>query len=291
LVLDGEVWVLAAERPIRALGPAMAWARQRGGRTLSIVADESTGVLARRATLFRDPPHVWRVEGTRLEAARPEPAAAQEGLPPEVMGFVDVMLDAGAEPVVEHGVLTGEVRGLEVCRVVVGSDGTGALSLEVGIGRHDREAFALLHGEVPPAQALARVVAVVAEHRRPHGPAHPLQRMSPERLLRWRLIEDPTLIGCADLHAAPPPVPRTSVDEAVPSVAAGVDGDGRAVVVVSSVGIDLDLVPFAADARAALDPEARLVLALAPRDDHPVTEALASRLVAPALVRTVADLG
>ena len=53
-------------------------------------------------------------------------------------------------------------------------------------------------------------------------------------------------------------------------------------VVACSVGVHLDLVPAAADARAALAPDARLLLALPERDAHPVTEALAARLLSPA---------
>jgi len=71
----------------------------------------------------------------------------------------------------------------------------------------------------------------------------------------------------------------------VPCVAVGVDGDGAAMVVACSVGIDLDLVPFAADGREALGlGDARLVLAVPERDDHPVTRALAARLRNPAVV-------
>ena len=58
-------------------------------------------------------------------------------------------------------------------------------------------------------------------------------------------------------------------------------------VVVCSVGIDLDLVPSAADARLALDPAARLLLALPERDVHPVTRRLAARLVEPAEIVAV----
>jgi hypothetical protein len=55
------------------------------------------------------------------------------------------------------------------------------------------------------------------------------------------------------------------------------------------VGIDLDLVPTAADVRLAAGlPGARLVLAVPERDDHPVTRALAAMLTEPAEVRPVA---
>ncbi len=57
------------------------------------------------------------------------------------------LLDAGVEVVVEHGVIRGEVRGLEVARV--GGRRRRRRPLEVGVGRHDREAFAMVHGDLP----------------------------------------------------------------------------------------------------------------------------------------------
>ncbi|MCU1485234.1 MAG: hypothetical protein JWN67_1980, partial [Actinomycetia bacterium] len=67
----------------------------------------------------------------------------------------------------------------------------------------------------------------------------------------------------------------------------GIDAEGRPVVVVASVGVDLDLVPAAADARLADGRGARLVLAVAERDAHPVTRALAAALADPAEIVTV----
>jgi hypothetical protein len=71
-------------------------------------------------------------------------------------------------------------------------------------------------------------------------------------------------------------------------MAVGVDVDDQPVVVAASTGIDLDLVPSAADARraAGLD-ETRLVLAMVPADAHHRTQQLAGRLRHPAEVRTV----
>jgi hypothetical protein len=52
-------------------------------------------------------------------------------------------------------------------------------------------------------------------------------------------------------------------------------------VVVASTGIDLDLVPTAADVRDREAPDARLVLAVPPRDASPVTRDLAGALLRP----------
>jgi hypothetical protein len=67
-------------------------------------------------------------------------------------------------------------------------------------------------------------------------------------------------------------------------MATGEAADGSPVVVACTVGMSLDLVPAAADARAALIPDARLLLAVPERDDHPGTRRLAARLVRPAEV-------
>jgi hypothetical protein len=72
-----------------------------------------------------------------------------------------------------------------------------------------------------------------------------------------------------------------------PSPATGLDTAGRPLVVVCSVGVDLDLVPAAADARLADGRGARLLLALTSRDAHPVTLALAAALADPAEIVTV----
>jgi hypothetical protein len=288
LLRDGEAWILADDRPARALGPALAWARQQGADRVALLVDdgEAAGILARRAAYFSDPPQVFLVDGRTLTPAVPTPLPPPPPRPIDdaAVALVPLIEAAGAVPVIEHGVLAGEVAGLEVCRVVVDPT-TGHARLEVGVGAHDREAFQLVHGDVPPVEALASVVAAVAEHRQPGAPPHPLNRLGAERLLRSRLIEDPGVVGALVLGAAPPPVPRLNLKDPVPCVATGVGDSGAPLVVVCSVGIDLDVVPFAADAwAAAFRPDARLVIAIPRRDDHPVTRALAARLLQPAQV-------
>jgi hypothetical protein len=279
-----QAWFLADDRPARALGPALAWARQNGVGDLHVLAEgPDAGVLARRAPLFAEPPSVWTVDGRAVRPAEPAPVATVAELDPRLESFVRVIRAAGAEPVIEHGVLAGEVAGLEVVRAVADESGT---RLEVGVGRHDREAFQLVHGDLPTADALAAVIRTVSEHRRPGAPPHPLNRLARERLLRERLLADPGLVGADRLEAVAPPVPRANVKEAVPAVAAGTDADGGSVLAVCSVGIDLDVVPFAADARL-LHRADRLVIAVPERDDHPVTRALAGALREPAEVAPV----
>ena len=227
---------------------------------MTVQSEELAGTWARQATCFSSPPEVW-VDG-RL--AVPTPPVVQ---PPVDLSWAPVIVEAGAEPVTEHGVLYGEVLGLEVCRVVDGR-------LEVGVGKHDREAQRLIHGDRPPIEALRRAVAVVKAER----PAY----LAASRWLRWVLVRRPELVGLSRLEPVPLPVPRG--DLRVPQPAAAVGDD---VVVVCSTGIDLDLVPTAADARLSCAPDARLLLVVPEGDDHPVTHALAAMLREPAEVATV----
>ena len=286
-VLDGTAWFLGEDLGVRALGPAFSWADQRGAAHLSlIVPPDAAGIVARRAALFREAPSVWVAEGRDLVAAVPTPLPRPTPIPEGVADLVALIVEAGAEPIVEHGVLTGEVAGLEVLRAVV-DPYTQELRLEVGLGNHDREANTLVFGNVPPVSAIASVVDGVRSHRELGAAPHALNRIATSRLLRHRLLADPSLVGARELAGAAPPVASEDRNAPGPAVASGVDEAGRSVVVVCSVGIDLDVVPFAADARLALDPAARLLVALPERDVHPVTQRMAERLLDPAEIVAV----
>lgn len=279
-------WILIehASADGRGLGAALVWARRRGARTIDVIAGSGAGagVMARRAALFAPPVTVWQADGAELRRAVAQPVGRAAPADPRHLALVPVIEAAGARPVVEHGVVTGEVRGLEVCRVVTteGDDHGAGVRLEVGVGVHDREAFALIHGDVPAGEALAAVVATVEAHRGAAGPGHPLDRLVPERYLRWRLERCPQSLGLAELHAVEGPVARPGVKEPSPCTALARTVRGEPVVVVFSVGVDLDLVPYAADARLAWDSEAAMVVTLR-RDLVVATAELSSALRQP----------
>ena len=250
LVESGVAWVLLEDEPERGLGAALAWSHRRRGDALHVLADRSTGLLARRAGGFRVPITVWHVDGRALLPAVAEPPIVPPAPAPAHLALVDAIVAGGAVPVIEHGVVTGEVRGLEVCRVVDDVH-TGAVRLEVGVGAHDREAFAIVHGDVPTVEALSGVVDAVTGQRGVDA-QHPLNRLAPERLLRWRLEQQPAQLGPRRAsQPAQPPVPRPNVKDRVPCTATGRRDDGSTVLLVCSVGVDLDLVPYAIDARLA----------------------------------------
>jgi hypothetical protein len=275
---DGRTgWVLLDERQARGLGPALAWAVRSGVDRLHVLAEEATGTLARRAADFRLPIEVWHVADRTLLPAIAEALPPQLQAPTEHEQFRALIAQGGATPVVEHGVLVGEVRGLEVCRVVTDRD-TGAARLEVGIGQHDREAFQMLHGDVPPVEALADVVAAVAPHRQHGADPHPLNRLGREQALRARLIDEPSLVGATRVEAVPSPLTRPNLKDPLPSVAVA-SIDGRAITLVVSAGVDLDLVPFATDARRATGNPTRIVLPA--RDALPVQAEIVALLKEP----------
>jgi hypothetical protein len=250
-------------------------------------------VIARRALLFSSPPTVLAAEGTSVAPAAPAPTPVPVEAP-SAPALAELLVDADLEVVVEDGIVRGEVRGLEVARIVHGTTTSGTPIdepfLEVGVGEADREMTALVHAGLPPFEQLARVRDIVLEHRRPDAERHPLNQLAPERWLRSTIARDPARVGCTELHPAPPAVPRPNLRDPAIAIARGRDAAGGDVIVACSVGVHLDLVPAAADARAALASDARLLLALPERDAHPVTQALARRLLAPAeLVRLTGD--
>jgi len=292
LVDGGRAWVLldgVDHDPAKGLGPALAWMLRRGATSLDVIAPHSTGVLARRAMAWTVPTTIWHLDERTLLPAISEPLAPPPAPSAAHLQLRTLIEEGGARPIVEHGVVTGEVFGLEVCRVVEDPT-TGAVRLDVGVGAHDREAFALMHGDLPTVDALARVVTAVELHRRPEGPPHALHRLVPERLVRWQLEQEPQRIGLRTLAPCEPPVPRVNVKDRGPCAAAGQSADETPATVVCSVGVDLDLLPYATDARVAGsggapagpgDGATELLVVLPARDLVPVTAELAGLLRQP----------
>lgn len=266
-VLDdtGTAWALLSDLPDRGpdrqLGGALAWAVRNEASALHVVAERGTGVLARRAGWFTMPIRVSHLEGRALVPAVAEPLPEPGLVRDEHRALTELIVAGGAAPVEEHGVVSGEVDGLEVCRVVDDPD-SGEVRLEVGVGAHDRETFQMLHGDRPKVEALGDVVRSVAHHRRDGAPQHPLNQLAASRKLRARLIADPSRVGLSALVAVDPPSPRPNVKDQLPCAAME---PGSGTLVVCTTGIDLDVVPWAGDAIARH--EASRCLIAAPERD------------------------
>jgi hypothetical protein len=286
-------WVLVDDGLIGRLGGALTWGWREGVTHLDVLVQEpalggaNAGVMARRAAEFAHPPAVWSVDGRRLVMAEPALSVIDEDLGLGDMGlggssgrFARLMADHGAEVIVEHGVLRGEVLGLEVARVVDGR-------LEIGVGRHDRAARAEMYPGEEPGFALDRAVAAVRARRRPDQPRHPANTLARGRWLRAVVCAQPSLAGAARLAPVAPPLPWFDLPEAGAAPCLGAAPDGTPLLAVCSVGVEVDLVPTAADCRRIHCPDAHLVLVVPQRDDLPVTHALADSLSEPAEVIVV----
>lgn len=280
-----RAWVLIDDGVVARFGAAVAWASRFELSSLDVLVDGSPsapGIIARRAACFSPAPQVWAVSGTALELAAPAPPVpdAAEEPPADLVAFLS---SHGLEVVWEHGVLRGEVLGLEVARTV-------GDRLEVGVGRHDRSARFEMRPSEPVSSALSEASSAVRALRRRDAPSHPANTLARSRWLRSVLVASPGLVGLASLRAVAPPLPWFDLPEAGAAPAVGVsEVTGNPVVVVCSVGVDLDLVPTAADCRLLYgsSPSAELWLVVPEGDDLPVTRSLAGRLDPPAQLVTV----
>ncbi|MHB1138354.1 MAG: hypothetical protein ACYC2O_05305, partial [Microthrixaceae bacterium] len=271
-----------------ALSSALVWAERAGAERLTIFVDEDADVLARFASYFTldgASIEVRQVAGARSEAVEPAPVPERYAEPGGTDELVAELRGAGAEVVVEHGVVRGEVLGLEVARLVVWPTehgGDGALHLEAGVGRFDRDAVAAAHPDEAPRASLDRTVAAVRARRYPGAPTHPVQLLARSRWLRADLISDPAAVGASALHAIGMTTEPHGLRDEHPAAALGTDAAGDPLLVVCSSGVDLSLVPLAADTRACIGPDTRLVLALPERDHHRATRTLVGLLRSPA---------
>ena len=287
LVVDDCAWVLVTGRYERSLGPALMWALRKNATSLKILLSERAGELARIATHFDFAIEVFELDAAGVgRVAVPKDATKIEVSVADEM-FADFIKSAGADVVREHGVISGEVCGLEVCRVVRATsasdlDGAGESELEIGVGAHDRETFKLLHGRTATVESLRKVIAEVAARRAVGAQVHPLNQLARERMLRHYVCLSPQLVGAKSLQPAQPPIARTNLKDVVPCCAVGVSLTGEKMVVIFNVGVDPDVVSFGADARGQINASADLVFAMPTRDIVPAVEQIAQMLRRPA---------
>jgi hypothetical protein len=257
----GNAWVLAEDDPARSLGGAVVWADRRQATQLHLLVNAAGATLARRAAHLDRTISIWTIRRTELvpaEAGPPPAPTPNDHLSADLEPFQALFERAGADTVHEHGTLRAEVRGLEVARVVDGR-------LQVGVGKHDREAQLEILGDRPQGlDELFEVVRIVAEHRVADGAGHAAYHLSPERWLRSTILRRPDLVGANDdLTAVAPATERDDLRQPSPAPAAGTDRTtDEPLLVVCSVGTDLDLVPSSIDTYLAdgRDPRIRFVL-------------------------------
>ncbi len=141
-----------------------------------------------------NPPQVWDVQGRNVSIAAASDIVSADYAPANgesgayLAAYRDLLRDHGAEPVFEHGVLRGEVLGLEVARVV-------GDQLQVGVGRHDRLARAEMYPDQDLGRALDEAVGAVRARRRLGEPRHPANTLARGRWLRSIVCARPELVG------------------------------------------------------------------------------------------------
>lgn len=283
----GTLWVLDSEVSSRvtAMSAALAWlVRQPTGvvQRLALVARHSPRLAARRLANFTIPAQVFAVVGEGITRVEPEPHLPVVEANPRHLEIATMFATAGADVVVEHGVVAAEVVGLEVARII---EENGVPTVRIGVGAHDRETFRMVHGEEATLDQLRAVVQSVALHRRPDAGAHPLNLLARERAIRHRMLTNPSAIGMKTLAIIEPPVRRDNLKDAVPCCAIGRSLNDDDVVVVFTSGVDLDAVPFAADARARLDTDARIMIVTESRNIVPLQLRIAELVNPPAEFR------
>ena len=279
-------WVLLTSRHEFGLGPAMIWALRNGATSLNIFTEHSAGDLARRASFFNFDIDIYKIAS---DLAVTPVLSLAGALPIKVISaadesFAEFIRSSGAEVTREHGVLAGEVCGLEVCRVVHDDTDTAVVEsrLEIGVGTHDRETFQLLHGRTATIESLRKVVEEVASKRIAGANPHPLNQLGRERLLRHLTCESPHSVDAISLQSVAPPMPRANLKDQVPCCALGNSRSGKSLVAIFSIGIDPDVISFGADARQAIDDQAELIFVSPQRDIVPAIAQLAELLFIPA---------
>ena len=299
----GIGWVLVAEVKVNAdpadghapgpslpagwLGGAVVWRARHGLATLNVLADRNDPDGARRNELLAAPLALFAVKGRAIAAMTAAPFEMPAAPDAVTMLLADTITECGADAVVEHGVLRGEVLGLEVARVTLDDDGVPGL--EVGVGRHDRLAQSMMHGVGSGGDltvGLREAVAAVLAHRAPDRGLHPANQLSRERWLREILCRKPSIIGCADLAPVSSTV-EPKLKLASPAVAVGTRADGSAVAVGCTIGVDLDASLVTVDSA----PEgANCILVIPDGDDVPAVRLVAAALRRPVAVVTVPRL-
>lgn len=240
--------------------------------------DDAARVVVRRAGAFAAISSVATIDGEDLTPARATDATVPSADVPFDDPHVQMMLEHGLEVLVESGAVIGELFGVEVARIAFGPDGEPRL--DVGVGVYDQDAFAMMNHGVDPRDALTRVSDEVRLHRHPDAEPHPLNRLARERWIRSLICASPGAAGFDRLTAVPSIIPRVGIKETRPAVAIGTDADAVLTGLLCSVGVDLDLVPTAADVIHHYAVE-RIVLAMPSRDRYAVTDRLAAMLQVP----------
>ena len=203
--------IVSSVDDLSVLGGALVWLDRNPAGATHLIVEHHAGVHARRAAVLAPDLQVHELDGSDVRDAAAAPISEPHPTPDDITPLVAMIERSGAQAVVEDGIVRAEVAGLEVGRVVTGPTGS---SIEVGVGRFDREAGALLHADRPVEPTLVSTIDQVRKHRTAGAVAHPVNRIGRERWLRELVRVDPAIAGIAAPELVEPIPPRTSLLEA-----------------------------------------------------------------------------
>jgi hypothetical protein len=259
LVRGDRVWILVDALTPRSAGGPLLWASRQGALSVDLIVGDATSDpvvvadVARRLDAFDLDVTCWRTDGTDLVEVGPAPIPVVLEPPADTDALVELLHAADLEVVVEQGIVRGEVLGLEVARI--SSDDESGLRLDVGVGKFDQVAAAMMYADKTTADALDTVADVVRGLRYPGAPPHPVRDLCRERWIRSAVTAEPQLVGASELTSAESTVARDNLRDPHPALSWG-----QGTVVAATHGVDVDLLPLAADVRARVDPDAELVV-------------------------------
>ncbi len=275
--------VVSSSDDLAVLGGVLVWSARNPRSRIDLVVEHHAGVHARRVAVLAPEIQVHALDGSSIASAEPVAAAEPYPTPDDIAPLVAMIERSGADAVVEDGIVRAEVVGLEVGRVVTGPAGS---TFEVGVGRFDREAGALLHADRPIEPTLVDTIEQVKQHRRAGAASHPVNRIGRERWLRTLVLADPAIAEIRDPQLVEPVPPRSSLLETRTAALLGTGPDDAPVLVVCTVGVDLGVVPEIVDLLAATG--AGRVRVVAPSRDHlPYLDDLLGRLPVPASLASI----
>lgn len=281
----GCTYAYLAEPARRDLGMILVRAAaSTSDEVVVFVDDAERGVaaeLARRASHYAMPIEIALVTGRDTSVVPAAPFGPHVEPSGSALALQHVLHDAGLDVLVEHGVIKGEVLGLEVARIVADPTAAAGARVEVGIGRFDREIAQMMHGEDVGVAHVVAAADLVRSHRYPGAPVHPLRDLVPERWLRTRLVADPTIVGCDGVRPIDGATDPPNLRDRCAAMAEGTNPDGTSVCIGTTVGVDLDAVTEAADGRAFAGMSGPFVMVVTEGDLPAAVRAAASRLIEP----------
>ncbi len=262
-VVDGDhLVVYRHDDAALVLGPALLIAGKQRCTQVSILVGSSdasgAGLCARQTTQLSTDVSVFVVDGKDISPAVPTPDPGALACEADSEAFRREVASHGLETVVEAGLVRGELLGLEVARFEHGA-------IQVGVGRFDREAGAMIRGTGATDDALGDAIALVRPLRQAGALSHPLNRLARERWLRSVAMQDPSLLHLASIESVETVAERVNLLDPFVAGALGLDADGASVVVGFAAGVDTTAISHVADLVARHNPQ-RVVVAM-PSDD------------------------